>query len=332
MASMPLFLAIDAGGTHTRALLADSDRILARASTGTVKLQRVAEPEATALLQALLTGLAAEAGISLADVTHTCFGLAGSSSPSIRNWAHSALHNFIGGTLEVCGDIDILLDAAFPGAPGIVIIAGTGSNCIGRDASGHLHTAGGWGPVLGDEGSGFWIGLAATRAALRAQDALGVGGPSTCLLREIEAHWNLASTGDLVALGNLRASSSPPDFASLAPVVARCAADGDAIAAGILNRAGEDLADFVTLVHHKLRNRSGAPGLASETGEVTRPTPGVPSAESELTLAYTGSVLEHIPAVREAMLARLATSAPTLRFHSTPIDPLQGALHRARRP
>ena len=72
-----------------------------------------------------------------------------------------------------------------------------------------------------------------------------MGGPSTCLLREIEAHWNLSSAGELIALGNLRAPSetaTPPDFASLAPVVARCAADGDALAAGILQRAGEELA------------------------------------------------------------------------------------------
>src|SRR5438105_10078755 len=247
---MPYYLAIDGGGTHTRALLADDFRVLSRASTGTVKLMRVSEAEAASRLHALLQDLARQSGVALSKITRTCFGLAGSASKSVRDWAAETLKPAVSGELLLLGDIEILLDAAFPDAAGIVIISGTGSNCIGRGTSGEHHTAGGWGPVLGDEGSGFWIGLEAIRAALRAQDRIGVGGPSTCLLREIEAHWNLSSAGELIALGNLRAPSetaTPPDFASLAPVVARCAADGDALAAGILQRAGEELADLVTL-------------------------------------------------------------------------------------
>ncbi len=78
---MSHFLAIDAGGTKTQCLLADETRVLARATTGTVKPMRVGEPEATARLQAMLAEVAAAAGVSLSHVTRTCFGLAGPAAP-----------------------------------------------------------------------------------------------------------------------------------------------------------------------------------------------------------------------------------------------------------
>ena len=268
--------------------------------------------EATARLIAMLHQAATTAGVSLANVTRTCCGLAGLSSPAVRDWATRTLAANVAGEAILCGDEAIALDAAFAGGPGILVIAGTGSNVIGRAPDGTLHGAGGWGPVLGDEGSGFWIGLEAIRAALRAQDRIGVGGPPTCLLREIEAHWNLASLGELVAVANQRIhapGTTPPDFAALAPVVARCAEQGDALAAGILSRAGEELADLVTLVFHKMN---------------------VTPAPVAIGVAFTGSILTHVSAVRERMTSRLALSLPAAQVLDVAVDPLDGALWRAR--
>ena len=321
---MPLYLAIDAGGTKTQCLLADATRVLARASTGSVKFQRVSEAEATARLTDMLQEVTAAAGVSLSDVTRTCFGLAGLSSPVVRAWATRTVAGLVGGSLLLCGDEEIALDAAFPGGPGILVVAGTGSNAIGRCADGSLHGAGGWGPVLGDEGSGYWIGLEAIRAALRAQDRApvpaatqtGRAAAASMLLREIQAHWNLASLGDLVALGNLRAPSAtsvPPDFAALAPVVAQCAAQSDALAARILQRAGEELADLVALVARKMSGQA---------------SPG--AIPSEIPVAFTGSVLASIAPVRDAMISRLAGTLPAARVRAEVVDPLDGALWRAR--
>ncbi len=325
---MPLYLAIDAGGTKTRCVLADDDQILARAASGTVKFQRVSESEATARLTALLQEVAAAAGISLSDVTRTCVGLAGLSSHAIRDWATGTISALAGGSLILCGDEEIALDAAFAGGSGILIIAGTGSNAIGRSADGSCCGAGGWGPVLGDEGSGYWIGLEAIRGALRAQDrAPGCANPDaspSTLLGEIQAHWHLASLGDLVALANLRAPSStsaPPDFAALAPVVARCAAQGDGLAAEILQRAGEELAEFVGLVAGKMNLPAGA-GLS--------PNANLGPRVARLEIAFTGSVLALIAPVRDAMVARLAVTLPGARVRPDAVDSLDGALWRAR--
>jgi N-acetylglucosamine kinase-like BadF-type ATPase len=307
---MSLFLAIDAGGTKTQCLIADGERVLARASTGTVKLMRVSEQEATARLQAMLAEVAVAAGVSLGQVTRTCFGLAGVSGPAVQAWARRTVTAVVAGELILYGDEEIALDAAFAGGPGILVIAGTGSNAIGRSASGEHFGAGGWGPVLGDEGSGYWIGLESIRAALRAQERTGVGGVSSCLLREIERHWELNSVAELVATANQRTFSggaSPPDFAALAPVVARCAERGDALAAGILERAGEELAELVSVVFHKMH-----------------------AGPTEIGVAFTGSVLAQIATVRGAMVARLAVAVPSARVRDAAVDPLDGALWRAR--
>src|SRR5439155_9117908 len=74
---MNLFLAIDAGGTKTRCLLANESQVLARATTGSVKLMRVGEAEASARLQAMLKEVSLAAGVDLSEVTQTCIGIAG---------------------------------------------------------------------------------------------------------------------------------------------------------------------------------------------------------------------------------------------------------------
>jgi glucosamine kinase len=312
---MPIFLAIDAGGTKTQCLLADSDRVLARVTAGTVKLMRVSDAEATRRLNAMLDEVASSTGVSLQQVESTCFGLAGLSSSAVRAWATSVLSSKVSGSLELCGDEEIALDAAFCGGPGILVVSGTGSNAIGRGLDGIMHRAGGWGPILGDEGSGYWIGLEAIRSTLRARDRLGIGdAPSTQFLRNIERHWNLASTGDLIALANLRVpstNSAPPDFATLAPIAARCAAQGNSVAASVLERAGEELAELVTIVCKSM----------------TSTTQGVSFVPD---IAFTGGILTHIPTVRAAMAERLALTLPTARILDSPVDSLEGALWRAR--
>jgi N-acetylglucosamine kinase-like BadF-type ATPase len=313
---MSLYLGIDAGGSKTRCALADETQVLARASTGTVKLMRVSEEEATARLRRMLDEVVDVAGASLGEVRRSCLGLAGIGSAAVRAWAAKTMADLAGGELILCGDEEIALEAAFAGGPGILVVAGTGSNAIGRTASGGSFGAGGWGPVLGDEGSGTWIGLEAIRAALRAQDRIGLGGVSTCLLREIERHWGVESLAELVALANRRgdAGGEAPDFATLAPVVARCGEQGDSLAAGVLERAGEELAGLVALVFHKMTaHAADAGGTGAQIG-----------------VAFTGSVLAEIAAVRTAMVARLEVSLPVARVRSVPVDPLEGALWRAR--
>jgi glucosamine kinase len=316
---MPYFVAIDAGGTRTQCLLADEHHVLARASTGSVKLQRVGESEATARLAYMLDELSTAAAVPLTQITRTCIGLAGLSIPAVRAWAAEVLSTAVWGELLLLGDEVIALDAAFPGAPGILLIAGTGSHAIARAPDGTLYRAGGWGPILGDEGGGYWIGLQALRAALYALDTGEEA--ATQLLTAIQHHFNLSTLHELVEFGNRRTQPAP-DFASLAPVVARAAAAGNLTASAILRQAGGELATLITHVATKL----GA-STTFESAPPASPPPG-----PEIPIAFTGSILTEIPTVHDSLSRFLARILPAAQLAQHPVDPLNGALYRARRP
>ena len=302
---MAIFVAIDAGGTKTVCWIADEAGVLASASGGTVKLMSVGEEVATKRLREVVQVASHKAGIRLGDVTRTCMGLAGISSEGVRQWAEETLGGMVSGEVILCGDDEIALEAAFQGGPGIFVIAGTGANVVGRCSDGTWLTAGGWGPVIGDEGSGGWIGLEAVKAGFRAKDR----GVATELLREIQTFWGLKSLGELIAKANHR---SRTNFAELTAVVVSCAERGDEVALGVLQCAGEELAEHVGLVVAKMRT------VRCEPGDVTR-------------LCYTGSVLGKISLVREAMVERLQVSVPEMVVSPEEVDSLEGALWMARR-
>lgn len=301
---MPYFVGLDGGGTKTECWIADDSRVLGQSSGPTVKLMNVGEKAATDSLRTIVRGALGSAGVAGDAITCTCFGLAGSSSAEVRRWAELTLGELVSGPAIITGDEQIALDAAFHGGPGVLVIAGTGSHVTGRCASGTTVGAGGWGPVLGDEGSGTWIGLEAIRASLRARDR----GVESCLLREIQQAWGLEDLGSLVAKANLR---ERPDFASLTTVVAECAEKGDALAQGVLEHAGEEIATQVNLVISKMRAAGCAAADASR-------------------VAFTGSVLGRIPRVLRAMEKHLRAAWPEISVDKTPVQPLEGAIWRAR--
>jgi N-acetylglucosamine kinase-like BadF-type ATPase len=301
-----MFLGLDAGGTGTRCWVADDTKVLGCASTGTVKIMGVGEEVATERLKRVIGEAASKAGISLDSVTRTCIGLAGNSSHEVCHWAERTIGSVASGDIIILGDEEIALEAAFQGGPGMLVIAGSGSNVMGRCSDGTRVTAGGWGPMVGDEGSGSWIGLEALRAGLRAKDR----GVNTCVLREIEDFWDLDDLGDLVARANQRIR---PDFSELCMVVASCAENGDTLAISVLERAGEELAAQVGLVISKMKALTTC------------------KAQDFSQLAFTGNVLGKIPRVRRSMESHLLAVTPELKFGDKPVEPLEGAVWRARK-
>ncbi|GGG74498.1 N-acetylglucosamine kinase [Edaphobacter dinghuensis] len=301
---MAYFIGIDAGGTKTRCVLADETKILGRTDCGSIKLMRVGEVEATARLRRLLEETATMAGVSLQQVTGSCVGIGGVSIPAVREWCDTEMRAMVSGAVEVCGDEEIALDGAFRGGPGILAVSGTGSIFLGRSADGTMYPVGGWGPVLADEGSGWWIGVEAVRAGFWAKDR----GIKTNLLAEVQAAWGLGSLGEVVEKGNDRPG---PDFAALVPLVVRCAEGGDEMARAVLQRAGADLAELITLVAVKMMETSG-------------------DSKDPIGVAYVGSILEHVTIVRETMIAALKESAPQTYVLEGAVNALEGALWRAR--
>ena len=301
---MAFFLAVDLGGTKTEYVLADETRELARVRGGTIKRMRTDVATADENFAKAIKELETESGISLRQVTRSCVGAAGITVALVTDWIRKAFEQHIGGSLILVGDVEIALDAAFFGGPGVLVMAGTGSNVAGRSASGKLTTVGGWGPALSDQGSGARIGQQALRDMVLARDE----ERETSLYPEIMKLWNLSRFDELVGYANQIPS---PDFTKLAPVVVACAEAGDIVAKGVLRREAEELAHLARLVIERMRREDSQPDWVPD-------------------LAFTGSILEHVVPIREGIVEALRREFPTLRVVPGVVDPTLGALWRAR--
>lgn len=306
---MDYFLGIDAGATKTNCVLGTQTDVLARAHGGSIKIVRVSEASAEKHLAEVLSSLVQQSGVPLNSIRGTCVGLSGIAIPSVAGWVKNALSSRVSGPIALCGDEVIALDAAFHGGRGVLAIAGTGSHVVGRTRDGQLVRTGGWGPVMSDQGAGSRIGLLALRAMFHALDA----SEDTTLLPAVHAAWKTQTVEDLIERGN---RVPVVEFSQLAPLVAQCATEGDAIARRVLQQSGEELADLVMLAIRK--------GSALESG-----VSADPAAVEPWTVAYTGSVIEKISLLRECMIATILQSDATVRFLSQPADPPLGALWRA---
>jgi N-acetylglucosamine kinase-like BadF-type ATPase len=301
---LAFYLALDVGGTKTEYVLADETSELARVRGGTIKRMRTDATSAQENLDKALIEIEAHSGVSMRNITRSCVGAAGVTVPLVTDWIREAFHERIGGDLILVGDVEIALDAAFFGGPGVLVMAGTGSNVAGRDSAGELTTAGGWGPALADQGSGARIGQQALRDTFLAIDE----ERQTTLLPAILKLWGLTEYMELVGYANQIPS---PDVTKLAPLVVECAAAGDEVAHKVLRREAEELAHLARIVIDRLRR--------ADKREDWLPD-----------LAFTGSILEHVAEVRDGIVDVLRAELPQLKVLSGVVDPLQGALWRAR--
>jgi glucosamine kinase len=184
--AVSLVVGVDGGATQARALVTDLEgRTRGRATAGAA-LGRPSEPVAVVPgLLALTRSAVEDAGAEL-PVAALCCALAGVGRERERDLVERALAGAgVAQRVRVVTDAEAALHDAFRDGPGIVLIAGTGSVAWGRGPDGRVARAGGWGALLGDEGSGYALGLGALRAVLRAHD--GRARPTTltgAVLRE----------------------------------------------------------------------------------------------------------------------------------------------------
>lgn len=298
---MAFYLGIDGGGTKTRCVLGDEITALATAVAGGSNVVRAGEAQAREALHAAVREVCGAARIAPDQIRSICVGAAGAARPEVAGKIQRILAELSPALVEVVGDTVIALEAAFGAGPGVIAIAGTGSIVFGRDAEGHTARAGGWGFAISDEGSGHWIGRRAVTAILHAQDA---GMETTLTARVLEA-WNLTNLDDLVQTAN---GLPPPDFPRLLPVVLRAAEESDSLALSLLAEAGAQLA-----------------GLTANV--IGRLMPKAPHAP----VAMTGSVFRQSTEVRRIFYNCLQARFPGLEVRNDLVEPVEGALARARR-
>ena len=312
---MPYYLGIDGGGTKTTCAAGDESRLLATAITGPSNIVRVGESQTRESLEQAVRQACAAAGIAPAEVARTCIGGSGAAHPELAAKVQQILAAILPTPIDVVGDMQIALEAAFDAGPGVIVIAGTGSIAYGRDQQGNTARAGGWGFAIGDEGSAHWIGREAVRAVLRAADLSGearegrVTPQDSTLAAALMKTWGVTSLADLARAAN---AIPPPNFAALFPAVA---ASEDDLAKQVLTRAGRELAQVTVVVTRRL----------FPVGEIkTVPVAMIP-------VAMTGGVFRHAPLVRQVFYNELRKLDPRVEINPQVVEPVEGALRLARR-
>lgn len=293
-------IGIDAGGTKTHGLLADqAGRVVGEATGPGANISTGGELAVEKALHEVIDRLLADRDVAPAAIA---IGMAGADRADDHRIVRAILHRIArGARAVVTHDALIALVAGAGDGAGVVVIAGTGSIAFGRDRDNRSARAGGWGYVLADEGSGYWIGRQALTAVMREYDRRG---PATSLTPLVLAALRLdgpAEIGPRVYHGELPLAS----IAALAPLVGQAAQSGDRLAADIVARAGEELCLAASAV-------------------VGRLTLG----EEDFPCLLSGGIFA-VPAMAEEMARRLARVAPRARVSRLADPPAVGAVRLA---
>jgi len=294
----PVVVGIDAGASKTRAFAVDrSGAVIGRGAGGGANLLSSPDPAGSigAALAESLAGAPAEA------VVLSC---AGGDRDADRERGRAILAQLVGPAtrVDVTGDGVAALYAGNPAGCGVVLISGTGSIAFGRNEEGDERRAGGWGYLIGDEGSAVWLGLEGLRAAAHHTDGRGAATAITAhVLREL----GVAAFMDVLA--HLYGKPHPaPAVLAATRAVARAAADADAIAVSIVRRGAHALARAASVVAVELRLESGPVYLA-------------------------GGAFESLPSLERAVRSELLGMMPRATVEPVSEEPAMGAARLAMR-
>jgi N-acetylglucosamine kinase-like BadF-type ATPase len=307
MSTGDLIIGVDGGGTKTVAWLAPLDgasgKVLGRGQAGPGNPRAAGFEVAQANIETAIVAAFADAKLPQVTAEGACFGLAGAGRQAeqerIAAWAKG---RGIAKRVKVTGDAELILAAASADNFGIALICGTGSLAWGRNREGITARCGGWGYLLGDEGSAYAIARSGLQAAVRAADGRG---DSTALVDAFQQELNVASPEQLVE-AIYTPEMTRERLAGLAKVVFDRAGD-DPVAEEIVGDAAAELALMVEVIRRRLQFPGGS-----------------------FPLALSGGVLLQQPLLREKLLDLLARDGTGPGEVALVTDPVRGALAIAR--
>jgi N-acetylglucosamine kinase-like BadF-type ATPase len=294
-------LGIDVGGTKTVCLLGDEQgRVVASARGPGANLQAVGELELEKVLHSVMEETVAGQVIAPAAI---CLGIAGVDRPEDAAIVRGIMSR-IGykARILVVNDALVALRAAIAEGPGVVIVAGTGSIAYGCDRRGYAARAGGWGYVLGDEGSGYWMGRLALRAIVREADGRG---QATTLTARVLAHFRVERPEELLQTV-YHDDFNPSAVAALATHLQQARDEGDAVAAAILERGAKELVGAAASVTAQL-------GLQDE----------------EFAFVLSGGIFKAVPWLADQVSRMLPGIAPRSHALMLGVEPAVGAVRLA---
>jgi glucosamine kinase len=252
---MTYYCGIDGGGTRTRAVLVDdAGKLVGYGASGASNPKAVGlDGAATSVCEAIDRAFRDVGSREKSDVA-VFVGLAGVRTEPDRVAVAQAfrkpLESIALGTARVHygNDLDVAHAAALGGGAGVVLVVGTGSAALGKDASGRIRRAGGWGWFIDDPGSGYWLGYQAMRAAARSCDGRG---PMTVLEERVRSFLRISTLHEMPNI-IYNPHFSRERVAEMAPIVFDAAESGDACANSILKEGFEELALMVATVAREL--------------------------------------------------------------------------------
>ena len=298
---MAIFLGIDGGGSKTACVVGNETAVLGLGTAGGSNVIRAGEAQARESLHTAIRQACQSARVTTPEIRRACVGVAGGAREEVRVVVLRLVREIVPCEIDVVGDMEVALEAAFGGRPGVIVIAGTGSIAYGRNSAGRTFRAGGWGHAISDEGSGHWIGRAAVVLAVREAHH----EKDTCLFKLIAKSWGVTTHDEIVLMAN---RIPPPDFAALLPVVIQAAEKKNRQAQTVLAQAAEELSSLAKQVIDELF-----------------------SEKEPVPVAMSGGVFANSALVRENFYNSLSAECPSVQLIQNVIEPVQGALQLARK-
>jgi N-acetylglucosamine kinase-like BadF-type ATPase len=293
-------MGIDGGATKTLAAVLDLDRRTVQlAHAGPSNEDAVGTRAAVDALLAVADAALERSGIEQSELDAAVLAVAGTDTAAIANQVRNARTD----AWIVVNDVVGAWAAGTGAKPGVGVISGTGSNVFGVGGDGRAWRAGGWGHVLGDEGSGFWLGVNSIRAALRDRDG---SGPPTALGKAACEFFD-APTIEALAARVYAKPLSKGEIAAFAVRTSELAGSGDVVAQGLYERGARDLGEQIAAVI----NHTGLVG-------------GFP-------VSLIGSAFKAGPLFVEPLSAAVHEVAPEARISVAQMEPVGGSLLLAAR-
>ena len=306
MAKKQFVIGMDGGATKTAAMLSDlSGNVLAEDTGGPSNPQVVGFEKVGEVIVGLVVELSGRAGCKANDVVSLVAGLAGAGREGDKDQVKAAIasearkRKVVMGHVGIETDGRIALEGAFKGKPGIIIIAGTGSFALAKDHKGATHRAGGWGRILGDEGSGYTIGRDGLNAVTKHLD--GRGKP-TILTELIDRRFGLSNHEKII--GAIYRSNF--DVATVAPLVIEAAEAKDAECQRILNKATFELFEHVRILVNRIEESKGA--------------------RAKIPVAFIGSLISNENVYRKILTQKITFSMPQVSVIAPEAPPTYGAV------
>jgi len=303
---MKYLIGIDGGGTKTDCAIADlSGKIINQTTGKPSNFLVIGVEEAIENIFALIEENLFSLEGDFADVKQIVIGVAGAGreedakllEKGFKDYADQQRVHFKG--VKVVSDAHIALEGAFPNSVGCILIAGTGSILFGKDENGVIHRVGGFGRLIGDEGSGYSIGRKALTAVSKASDGRG---EETLISELLDAKMNSNTSKNIIS----KVYNENLDVASVARIVIEAAEEGDPIAEDILDEEADELVLHIRSLITKIHT-------------------------DKLSVAFSGSLIDNKNYYSDLLKIKIKSTLPNIKVIKPANPPVNGAILFAKR-